>query len=36
MSGPPLEIPSAIAVQSLSELMRASGIEVIKQLMRRG
>ena len=36
VSGPPLEIPSAIAVQSLSELMRASGIEVIKQLMRRG
>ncbi len=36
VSGPPLEIPGAIAVQSLSELMRASGIEVIKQLMRRG
>ena len=36
VSGPPLEIPSAIAVQTLSELMRASGIEVIKQLMRRG
>jgi len=36
VSGPPLEIPSAIAVQGLSELMRASGIEVIKQLMRRG
>ena len=36
VSGPPLEIPSAIAVQGLSDLMRASGIEVIKQLMRRG
>ncbi len=31
-----LKIPAAISVQHLSELMDVSGIEVIKQLMRRG
>ncbi len=35
-SPPPLEIPAAISVLRLAELMRASGIEVIKQFMRRG
>ncbi|MEE9249099.1 MAG: translation initiation factor IF-2, partial [Dehalococcoidia bacterium] len=35
-SGPVLAIPAAISVKRLAELMRASNIEVIKQLMRRG
>lgn len=35
-SGPVLEIPAAISVQRLADVMRASNIEVIKQLMRRG
>lgn len=35
-SGPVLAIPAAISVQGLADVMRASNIEVIKQLMRRG
>ena len=36
VSGPNLDIPSAISVLRLSKLLNASGVEVIKQLMRRG
>ena len=36
VSGPNLDIPNAISVLRLSELLNASGVEVIKQLMRRG